>query len=328
MKKSFTLFAVATLVITILASCGKEERKIKGNSGNKTTEKSDHFIISEIFYTGTWKENGKYSTRVGSEHYIKIVNPTTEVKYLDGLALVKSEFASNEELILKKEDEEIRNTNISVKQIVQFPGSGKDYAVNPGDSVLIASVATDFANTELGFGGKCDFTKANFQYMSEKEIKDYLDNKALNPKVPYMKVIEIEDVTTNFDLDNGIGLIALVKIEDKIDDLSKNRVWNYNYSTLGGHHKGDGTCLKFPNGWVIDAVNLCPTEEQKWIGVSESVEKGSTGVHQKQSDLRSKTKQKDLAGKAVRRKHDGRNFVDTNNSTVDFEVREASVLKK
>lgn len=79
--------------------------------------------------------------------------------------------------------------------------------------------------------------------------------------------------------------------------------------------------LTIPYDWVEDAVTVCPNSEFKWPLVTQNIDKGHKGVQEKA--LKGKV-DKDAAGKALKRKHDGNKYVDDNNSTSDFEVVEAS----
>ncbi|GAE19316.1 hypothetical protein JCM6294_2352 [Bacteroides pyogenes DSM 20611 = JCM 6294] len=72
-------------------------------------------------------------------------------------------------------------------------------------------------------------------------------------------------------------------------------------------------------------MTVCPNSEFQWPLVTQKIDKGHKGVQEKASSgKKGSNVDKDAAGKALKRKHDGNKYVDDNNSTSDFEVVEAS----
>ena len=69
---------------------------------------------------------------------------------------------------------------------------------------------------------------------------------------------------------------------------------------------------KLPNSWIIDAVNLSVAASYQWNVVSASLDAGWAHCGSIDAD-------KTRFSKAVVRKKSGIKFIDTNNSTEDFE---------
>lgn len=330
--------SIALLSTTFLMSCTGEIPDVPPTPGGKNESKIDHLIFEEIFYAGTQKDNWRYDY----DSYIKIYNPTGETQYLDSLALVVSPFSSDEYADLQDDDvkkEGMKNTfetHLGVATMVQFPGTGKDYPIKPGESVLIAAFAYDHTkknpDPEAYIGNNSnsfDLTKANFEWMTPEQIRYEYDNSEDNKNVPNMMTIYSDKSFKNPDRALKIAknsFIALVKLGVPVSDLKKTEYqWNWSLVNASEHHTHvmeHGPSLKIPNEWVVDAVSLCAKEEFRKFYTSTSLDAGHTGVMNRNSD-----KIQQYAGKAVFRKHDGKKFVDTNNSTVDFEVREASLHK-
>ena len=92
--------------------------------------------------------------------------------------------------------------------------------------------------------------------------------------------------------------------------------YDYDYInvTQAGTFEMSGSAYRFPNAWIIDAVNLCPHSDYEWLSVHESLDAGFAYVAETGSD-------KSRYGKCVRRKkgEDGK-LIDTNNSSEDFEM--------
>ena len=71
-------------------------------------------------------------------------------------------------------------------------------------------------------------------------------------------------------------------------------------------------CIKVPNSWIQDAVNLSIASMWQWNLVSANLDAGWAHCGSIDTD-------KTRFSKAVVRKKSGNKFIDTNNSTEDFE---------
>ncbi|MDO4692856.1 MAG: DUF4876 domain-containing protein [Porphyromonadaceae bacterium] len=325
-KKGLVVCALAALALSGCKS--KEEPDDPNRKNNSKVETLDHLIIQEIFHAGNWHPRGYYTK---DDTYIKIHNPTNKTMYLDGMALLMTPFSSNRQLELSK-DCDFRETHVAVDKLVQFPGKGQEYPVEPGKAVLVAHTAVDY--TKDGDDGTAanpnsfDLSIADFEWLTKEQIEE--DDRKDNTKVPNLSVIYVGDTffdqrAAGFAIHSGTGLLALVKLGVPAKDLEKEEykwecTWN---QASGGHsHGGNGTYLKIPNAWIVDAVNLCPKEGFKWYIVSRTIDAGWT------SAMSHRPSRRKPHGLALVRKHDGKNFVDTNNSTVDFEIVEPSLRMK
>ena len=92
MRTHIYRFAFAMLFLSVLMSCARNEVPQRRSDSRSTL---DHLVIKEVFYIGHAytqdfpKEYPQPSTQnwYSDDAYITIYNPTSEVKYLDGLAL-------------------------------------------------------------------------------------------------------------------------------------------------------------------------------------------------------------------------------------------------
>src|SRR3712207_9565799 len=101
----------------------------------------DHLIFKEICYTGTWHPKNNYSYTYDS--YIKIQNPTTDKTfYLDGLCLVQTGLSCSKIVNLKEKTNFI-STHFGASRLVQFPGTGQQYPLKPGEEIIITGYAID-----------------------------------------------------------------------------------------------------------------------------------------------------------------------------------------
>lgn len=275
------------------------------------------FVISEIFFAGSRNRKGE---QYDEDKYIKITNNSPVTRYLDGLALVKSLWQSDEKVEAKPD---VRATHFVTDLVMQFPGSGKEYAVKPYESVILCHSAIDHTKENPN---SIDLSRANFEWMSDK---GYTDSETPdNPKVPNMKLVFISDPdgygTENWVMsNNGQHSYAIVDLQGKsVQDLVKECQYIYKELTIiegmdpmefPGH-----PALKMPNEWVLDAVNLGMTNEKQWLPISEKLDAGYAKVADELNDNA-------RYGKKVVRKSlsDGSKVLkDTNNSTEDFVAKE------
>lgn len=350
MNKLSILGLGLALVVASMAGCKKpgEEPNPKkipgGGEGPKPTPEvitHKNLILDEIFYVGTWKKAEGGAARFAKgwkyeyDQYIKITNPTSEPLYLDGLGLAVSHFQSNAMAGLSTEDNFI-NSHFGVNAIVQFPGTGKEHKVDPGQSVIVAGRACDHRKSKDGEEGEynpasLDLSGAQFEWLSAKQF-EYEDKFADNESVPNM--IPIYDGTSDYtDPEETLepfsiganSAVALVKLPaNPRTELQKEEYqWRYVNTQQNGHHHASGRCIKLPNELVLDAVALCPQNTFRWHVLSTTLDKSYTSV-----SLEASTTNEKESGMAVVRKRDGRQIVDTNDSKLDFEPQRASLFDK
>lgn len=334
-RTSFLALLFLVMLVVPMLGCQKEIADDESPVSKEQVAQLDHLIIQELCYLGSPMERldargKKVVYPYGYDEYIKIYNPTDKTHYLDGLLLVNSPFGSDRELSF---EQNIFGEYIVVSTAVKFPGSGQEYPIEPGTYVLVAGMALDHTkeqgDPEESFVGNCpssyDLRGAKFQWVSKEKMKDESVDKI--PEVPCLLMVYSDSELTSDPMATQFqvteSLIALVRLGVDEKELANGSYeWKYRGYDNIGHVGAYGTALKLPIGWVIDAVNLCPTEQFKraWF---ESLDKGCAGIRKKKN-----RKDNSHLGKAVKRKHDGRSYVDTNNSTVDFEVAEPSMATK
>jgi len=121
------------------------------------------FIIEEIFFTGTATPEGK---QYFGDQYIKLYNPTNKVLYADGLVLADSEF-----LTVTKRDytPNVMAEAFTAGSMVQIPGTGTQYPVQPGKSIVIAEQGI---NHKENNPNSIDLSKADFENFYPPRVKD------------------------------------------------------------------------------------------------------------------------------------------------------------
>lgn len=286
----------------------KEAVIINGEGSNISLDlffvkKSMPLVFEEIFFTGTLTPEGKQYL---GDKYIKIYNNSDEVQYADGLIIGQTNFLTT---IKQEYTPDIMSEAVAVDCLIRIPGSGKDYPIEPGKSILIADNAINHKEMNTN---SYDLTKANFEWYSES-----IGGEVDNPQVPNMINFYNRLVMHN----RGFKGYILARIPSNVSNETYLTDYTYFYTydfVFGGvTYPMDDDCYKIPNEWVIDAVNLSVQSEYQWLVMDNSLDMGWTHCG-------SVDKDQTRYGKSVRRKissttSDGRNILkDTNNSTEDF----------
>lgn len=278
-------------------------------------------IFSEIFFTGTLDPaNMQYN----DDKYIIFVNSSlTTPQYLDGLVFVRSGHMSNLKYNAKPKPD-IENT-LLVDLALQFPGNGTDYPVGPGERIVICQSAI---NHRTPNPNSADLSTANFEWVDDKSALAH--DMPNNPAVPDLLPLYTNDTQGDFGWSmnsnggHGYGLIrpAWTDAASYINNPANIQRWRYDV-VVGPNHlpnvPGD-PFLKIPNGWIVDFVTTGTKQEKEWEIVSPLVDAGMACVADKfNSDSRYSL--------AVKRKVNGKGeWVDTNNSSNDFEAVKATLL--
>ena len=270
--------------------------------------KGNDFIIEEIFFVGTLTPEGK---QYFGDQYIKLYNNTDKVLYADGLVLADSKF-----LTVTKRDytPNIMKEAFAVEGMVQIPGTGTQYPVQPGASIVIAEQGI---NHKENNPNSLDLSKANFENYYPPRVKD----------------IDSPTVTNNINLygilifnNRGNRSYVIARFPEGTATSTLRYDYEYEVNVKGKIVKKTGSTLKIPNEWIVDAVNLSTEKGFEWLVTDTSLDSGYTYVTKDEGD-------KTRYGKSVRRKVLSENngkpiFKDTNNSTEDFEILTTPTLKK
>ena len=266
--------------------------------------KGNDFIIEEIFFAGTATPEGK---QYFGDQYIKLYNPTNKVLYADGLVLADSEFPT----VTKRDyTPNVMAEAFTAGSMVQIPGTGTQYPVQPGKSIVIAEQGINHRENNPN---SIDLSKADFENFYPPKVKD----------------VDGVGVTNNINLYgififNNRGNRSYVIA--RFPEGTATATLQYNYEYKVGTKLMKRQALKIPNNWIVDAVNLSTQSGFEWIVTSSSLDSGWTYVAKDEGDA-------SRYGKSVRRKVLSENngkpiFKDTNNSTEDFEILTTPTLKK
>lgn len=260
------------------------------------------FIITEIFFTGTTTPKGFMYT---DDQYIKIGNNSDTTMYADGLAFIESFFTSDD-----KHDYQpnIMNEAMTIDAIYVIPGTGKQHPVKPGEELTIALTAIDHRPINPN---SFDLSSAEFEIFDKTSDPEGDQD---NPKIE-----NLENWYGNFDgtfvmHTRGVKSYALARPMVDMETYMKGYRYKFGYIFRQGDYviPMDEKEYFMPNPWIVDAVNLAVPTVHEWNLVSPILDKGFTYCGHVDFD-------ETRYNKAVVRKKDGNKWIDTNNSSNDFE---------
>ena len=273
----------------------------------------DHFVLAEIFYTGTETPEGK---RYNGDKYFVIVNNSADTLSADGLILIESDLNSVQKYNM---DNDFRSRYFAVDAMYRIPGNGNTYRVAPGGALLIVDNAMDHTAANPN---SFDLSNADFEWYDVSSSAGITDVD--NPAVANMDKLYCYTYTIWVPHNQGHKSFGLARFPEGVtaeqyfatDSLHIR--YQYELVTSAGTFSQSKQSYVLPNEWIVDAVNLAPSETFQWLPVSDRLDAGYTFVAPTGSDVT-------RFGKSVRRKTIGflngrRVLQDTNNSTDDFEV--------
>ena len=283
----------------------------------------------------------RFYTRVDNDQYITIYNPSKQTLYLDSLAIVTNqidprvifEFAPGDNFV---------NSYYGVNSIMCFPGKGHDYPVKPGQTIVIANHAIDHAkdyekylddNGENlkeyeGIDQFLDLSKADFEWSPSTD-------KNNNPNVPDLTPITPSRAMATVSEAVGLALVRLpwspatfaqfAKRNPEAD--KKAKVENpIHYINVTNTDFADFVAVEIPFGKVIDCMTICP--RKRFQMRPSKLDKGFLGVAEENFSTYNNENILKVMGLSLQRKFDGKGFVDTDNTTLDFEVKPATLSRK
>lgn len=250
-------------------------------------------LISKIYYAGC-KDN--LSKNYTADQYLEFFNNSDKDIYVDGLYFALTETESPAAFPASSNKD-----YIYVKQIFQFPGSGQQYKVAAGGTILVANSATDHTASA---SSSVNLTKATFEAKDPKKVN--------NPSTPAL-ILTYTAYSTIPSMNYLAGGDATVVLFKTTEDVSK---WETVYkpgATSGLLYK------KVPTKTVIDGLECLknkatgPEANSKrlyqYIDAGYQYITSTTGYT---GEVVTRVKDKEANGRVY--------LKDSNNSTNDFTV--------
>lgn len=274
---------------------------------------SNTLVFGEIYFAGSLNAagtNGLYDS------YFTIYNNTDEVQYADGIAIVESKLLNTDDNVIITEANQ-RENNFTVQTVYVIPGNGHDVAINPGESIKIVDQAIDWT---AQVAGALNHTDADFEWYDESTSASVKDTD--NPDVPNLDKWYSYSPTIWIAGNQCNRSYALVRFPEGMTAEKFLAEYDGTYKYISSVTQKEMTgskCYLVKYDWIIDGVNLCPTES--WIqgALSTSIDASYAAITEKKTD-------KNRFGKKFVRKVSGVSaagntiLMDTNDSAKDFEI--------
>lgn len=288
-SQAITLNASKTDVIINPTAGPAIELKLSGSAAG-------NLLIKEVYFTGSRTVTGG---TYFSDQFVEIYNNSTDVIFLDGLCI--ADVFGNSGLINTTSLPSPFRTdaeNVYVPNVWRIPGTGKQFPLNPGASIIIAQDGVNHKEATLNPNSPVDLSKAEWETFNERP-----DNRDADaPGVPNLEKVYF---TGGFDwliTVFGPGLVIF-----RTDDFSKLGKATVPGSTSTTEY------IKIPNSIVIDAFEaLKDAGSTSFKRIPVALDAGfvfATDTYTSES-FRRKTRTT-INGRRV--------LQDTNNSANDFE---------
>ena len=277
-------------------------------------------VIEEVFFTGTEIPDGDGTT--SGDQYIKITNNCDETVYADslmiGLSALSSNIASTGSYWKYPETPD----SVALGSIYMVPGKGRDVAIEPGKSIVLAISAQDYSKDNAG---AVNLSKADFEFYDENDIYPDTDNADVANLTGWVK----ESMTITQFHSRGYESYAIMSFPYgvNLDTILNEYIWKGTRTfIMNGEPLGkprDFSSLGYillPNAWVLDGVNCAVEQYLGDLAFNAGIDAGWTGCGKIDFDP-------DRLGKSVRRISAGGKLADTDNSTNDFQKDAKPSLK-
>ena len=228
-SQAITLNASKTDVVVSPVGGSTIELKLSGSAAGS-------LLIKEVYFTGSRTPSGG---TYFSDQFVEIYNNSTDVIFLDGLCI--ADIFGNSGLINATSLPSPFRTdadNSYASNVWRIPGTGKQFPLNPGTSIVIAQDGVNHKEATLNPNSPVDLSKADWETYNERP-----DNRDADaPGVPNLEKVYF---TGGFDwliTVFGPGLVIF-----RTDDFSKLERLTVPGSTSTREY------IKIPNTIVIDA---------------------------------------------------------------------------
>lgn len=272
------------------------------------------FVLAEIFFAGTETPEGK---RYIGDKYFVLFNNAADTLSADGLILIEADLNSVQKYDLG--DHDFRDKYFAVDAMYRIPGDGNTYRVAPGQMILIADNAMDHTAANAN---SFDLSTADFEWYDVSSSAGATDVD--NPDVTNLDKLYCYTQTIWVPHNQGHKSFGLARFPEGVTEEAYFATdslyvkYDYEVVTSAGTFSQSRKSYMIPNEWIVDMVNMAPSETFQWLTSSDKLDAGYAYVAPTGSDVT-------RFGKAVRRKtkvtlNGVRTLQDTNNSSDDFEM--------
>ena len=267
-------------------------------------------LIEEVYFSGSPLEG---SDRSYDDQYIRLTNNADHTIYADRVMFVTNFITGTITSAGAYYEYPDVEDGIVVEDMYVIPGSGDEYPLEPGASLILAISAENYQeNNPAAF----DLSKADFEFYGSDN--DYFPDTD-NPDVPNLENW-FKSSFSYFSLHNrGYESYAIVyaPLSETAESIMGDHHWSGTYYMHFNEWEftydiAEEDAWLIPGEWVLDAVNCCTEDSFYRNPWGPAFDAGWTHAGDYDGDP-------SRFGKSVRRAvDDNGKLVDTNNSTNDF----------
>lgn len=271
--------------------------------------KTSALVIKEIYFGGCKGQNNK---DYQADQYVTLYNNSDQIVYLDGLCLGVVDPGYNQESPWMNYTDMER---IPVNDLTwQFPGSGKEYPLAPGEATTIATNAVDHTGGEYQHANSVDLSGVDWGFWDVN-----LERQTIAAGVkPMTLLVNLNPLLVMYSLPVFGPTFMVFSLQESPEKYVQNPG---NREPRPKANNQDKQYLMVPKEWVIDCVE-CVKDINSPKRVPNELDNGKCYIPGDRYSGRSIIRKK--AGTT-----DGRTiYQDTNNSTEDMEVTSATLKNK
>lgn len=271
--------------------------------------KTSALVIKEIYFGGCKGQNNK---DYQADQYVTLYNNSDQIVYLDGLCLGIVDPGYNQESPWMNYTDMER---IPVNDLTwQFPGSGKEYPLAPGEETTIATNAVDHTGGEYQHTNSVDLSGVDWGFWDVN-----LERQTIAAGVkPMTLLVNLNPLLVMYSLPVFGPTFMVFSLQESPEKYVQNPG---NREPRPKANNQDKQYLMVPKEWVIDCVE-CVKDINSPKRVPNELDNGKCYIPGDRYSGRSIIRKK--AGTT-----DGRTiYQDTNNSTEDMEVTSATLKNK
>lgn len=280
-------------------------------------------IFKELYFAGSKPPVGFGYFR---DQFFEVYNNSAKTQYLDGVYFgnLVPNIATKILPVWPKED---GIDYVYAQRVWKFPGTGKDYPLQPGESAVVAQFAVNHKLEIYNPNSPVDCSHAEFEFNmdnakwpDQEAVTDmvhvFYDGKAEKGTIPQFLMSVFGPAYCLFQVPEGETYDPVNDEQMRTTDLSEPNSTTY--------------YAKVPIRYVLDAVECVHNENMASAKrIRAVVDAGITWVGKTYCAEGVVRKLKmDENGKPVRRENGALIFQDTNNSTEDFERNVTPVLHR
>lgn len=285
------------------------------------SSKESALVLKEVYFNGV-AYNLKDPADIWSgsnyfrDQFYEVYNNSTETVYADGLCFADIEYANYDYSVIYQWDIPNADQYVFATTIWQIKGSGTDYPIAPGESIIVCQWATNHNSAELADGHSIDLSGAEFEAI-EGEKK--LFNGILitdGPAVNMVYAVESSFAMPQWLVSNYNASFVMFMPSAELQNE------NYIIASNSEDPESPTKAREIKISEVVDAINWKENEEgADKLHLPTVLDAGFVYVGS-------------YSGKSVSRKvketrEDGTKvYQDTNNSTNDFEINEKPEIRR